>query len=88
MLLPGPGSLVTWKHFSLHTGQHSAAMTGLPKAVCPPPPVFTVQDGPSPGREEDREAPREADETHGVQGDAQRCHGVGLTRSESPEHLD
>lgn len=47
--------------------------------------VSTVQDGPGPGREEDREAPGEADETHGVQRDAQRRHGDGLRRSESPE---
>lgn len=44
-----------------------------------PPPVSAVQDGPGPGRQEDREAAREADETHGFQGDAQRRHGDGLT---------
>lgn len=51
--------------------------------------MFTVQDGPGPGREEDREAPGEADETDGVQGDAQRRHGDGLkTLSVSPDGLD
>lgn len=38
----------------------------------------TVQDRPSPGRQEDREAPWEANETDGVQGDSQRRHGGGL----------
>lgn len=53
-------------------------------------PVFTVQDGPGPGCEEDREAPGEADETHGGQRDAQWCHGDGLRCSRPPEtrHLD
>lgn len=40
--------------------------------------VFTVQDRPGPGREEDREAPRKTDETHGVQGDTQWSHGDRL----------
>lgn len=47
--------------------------------------VSTVQDGPGPGREKDREAPGEADETDGGQGDAQRRHGDGLRCSEYPE---
>lgn len=52
--------------------------------------VSTVQDGPGPGRKEDREAPGEADETHGGQRDTQRCHGDRLRCSSSPEtgHLD
>lgn len=54
------------------------------------PPVSTVQDRPGPGREEDWKAPGEADETHGGQRDAQRCHGDGLRCSWPPEtgHLD
>lgn len=42
------------------------------------PAVFTVQDRPSPGREEDWEAPWKTDETHGVQRDAYWCNGNGL----------
>lgn len=53
--------------------------------------VFTVQDRPGPGREEDREAARKTDETHGVQGDAQWFHGDRLKHSRGAdllEHLD
>lgn len=41
--------------------------------------VFTVQDGPGSGREEDREAAWETDETDGVQRDAQQRYGNRLT---------
>lgn len=34
------------------------------------PTVFTIQDRSGPGCEEDREAARKTDETHGVQRDA------------------
>lgn len=38
--------------------------------------VFTIQDGPGPGREEDRETAWQTDEAYGVQG--KWCHGNGL----------
>ena len=45
--------------------------------------VFTVQDRPGPGCKEDREAPWKTDETHGIQGDTQWCHGDRLKCSRS-----
>lgn len=50
--------------------------------------MFTVQDGPGPGCEEDREAPRKADETHGVQGDTQWFHGDRLNCSRRTDPLE
>lgn len=38
--------------------------------------MFTIQDGPGPGREEDRETAWQTDEAYGVQG--KWCHGNGL----------
>lgn len=42
-----------------------------------------VQDRPGSRREEDREAPRQTDEANGFQGEPQRRHGDGLSRSSS-----
>lgn len=52
--------------------------------------MFTVQDGPGPGCEEDRKAPWKTNETDGVQGDAQWFHGDGLKCSTGTdlEHRD
>uniref|UniRef100_A0A8C8ER90 SRP9 domain-containing protein n=1 Tax=Oncorhynchus tshawytscha TaxID=74940 RepID=A0A8C8ER90_ONCTS len=44
--------------------------------VCSREHVFTIQDGPGPGREEDRETAWQTDEAYGVQG--KWCHGNGL----------
>lgn len=78
---PGQPNLVQgarWKHWGVF---HACiAVDSLLTVLCSPS-VSTVQDRPGSRCEEDWEAPWKTDETYGVQGEPQRCHGDGLSGS-------
>lgn len=67
-----------WKHWRVF--HVCISVDSLPTVLCSPS-VSTVQDRPGSRCEEDWEAPWKTDETYGVQGEPQRCHGDRLNGS-------